>query len=187
MPVGANKAIRHLRTKIQQRSKDNVSFHAVSNQPTTTIAEHVFQLLFVQHHSSTIWVLCGFLLDLSQTANSRAHRNGRCRWQSVGPTSNYLTAGSAFPNSHAFSLDRVLTAKGTTVGAVLRNLNLFHQLSEGATVTCTILSGDSDFLSSLTHIFKLYLYTTICESKVKAARTELQEHGRRTGGDHCCV
>jgi hypothetical protein len=95
-----------------------------------------------------------WLLDLhfSQTSNSRTHSHGRCGRKSVGTSSNGLAATLAIPDSGARALDGVLTAKGATVGRVLRNLNLTKELTKCGTVSGSVLSCDTDLLSTLSHI-----------------------------------
>ena len=90
-------------------------------------------------------------LHLSQTSNGGTNRDGRRRRQRVGATGHYLTAGFAFPDSDACSLDIVFSTECTMVRAVLTNLNLLDELSECATVTSTVLSSDSDFLGAFSH------------------------------------
>ena len=92
------------------------------------------------------------LLDLSQTANGTANGNGRCCGEGVGTSGNDLAATLAVPDTGTGALDGVLAAEGTAVGGVLADLDLAHELTEGGTISGSVLSGDSDLLGALTHV-----------------------------------
>lgn len=98
-----------------------------------------------------IGYLCVFCLHSSQTGNVGSDRNRGGGGQRVSSTGNDFAASSAFPDSYAGSLDVVLTAKDATVGGVLGDFDLADQFSQSGTVTGTVLSGDTDLLSALSH------------------------------------
>ena len=95
--------------------------------------------------------LWGFRQLLAQTSNSGSDCDGSRCAQRVGSSSNDLTASLAFPDSNAGALDIVLSAENASVCAVLGYFNLSDQLSQSGTVSCSVLSGDTDLLSALTH------------------------------------
>jgi hypothetical protein len=96
-------------------------------------------------------LLGGFLGHLAQTPNGRPHCHGRSRTERIRATSHDLSAGSAFPNAHTGSLDRVLTTKDASVGAVLGDFDFAQQFTERTTVSRTVLSGNSNLLCSFSH------------------------------------
>jgi hypothetical protein len=68
---------------------------------------------------------------------------------SPSSTSQASSAAAAFPDTDRLSLDRVLTAESASVLAVLGDFNLLDLLTEGRTVTGTVLSDNSGFLGTL--------------------------------------
>jgi hypothetical protein len=94
-------------------------------------------------------------LKTTKTSNGGSHCDGTGSAQCVTSTSDDFTATSAFPDSRALALHRVLAAKDTSVRGVLRDLNLLHQLSQCGTVAGSILSGDAYFLGAFTHVAAL--------------------------------
>lgn len=69
----------------------------------------------------------------------------------VGSTGNGLVAGLALPDAHARSLHGLLATETARVFGVLGHLNLLDLLSEGGTISGTVLSYDSDLLCTLGH------------------------------------
>ena len=90
-------------------------------------------------------------LNLSQTSNSTSNGDSRSSAQTVSTSSYSFLARPAVPDSYTGSLHRVLSAECTTVGGMLRYLNLSHELTERSTVTGTVLSCDSYLLCTLSH------------------------------------
>jgi hypothetical protein len=99
--------------------------------------------------------LGGFGLKTTKTSNGGSHGDGTGSAQCVASSRDDFTATSAFPDSRALALDRVLAAKDTSVRGVLRDLDLLHQLSQGGTVAGSVLSGDAYFLGAFTHFVAL--------------------------------
>jgi len=91
-------------------------------------------------------------LDLSETSNCRSNSDSGSSAQTIGSSGDNLLAWLAIPNSYTGSLNRVLSTERTTESRMLRDLNLAHQLTEGGTITCSVLSCDTDLLCTLSHI-----------------------------------
>ena len=99
-------------------------------------------------------------LGAAKSLDRRSHRHGSGRGDRPGASSDDLSALLALPNTHARSLHGVLATEGTSIAtrqfdflnvrAVLRNLNLLHNLTQRRTVSRSILSANSNLLSSLT-------------------------------------
>jgi hypothetical protein len=96
-----------------------------------------------------------FCLQFSQTSNSGTNSDCRCGRNRVSSSGHNLTARTALPDSSAGTLHTVLSAKDTLVLRVLRNLNLFHQLTQSRTVSGSVLSCDSDLLCASSHFVEL--------------------------------
>ena len=92
-------------------------------------------------------------MNLPQTSNSTPNSNSRWGTQTVSTSGDGLPTRLAFPDSDNSSLDGVLSTEGTTVSAVLGDFDLTEKLTEGGTVSGSVLSGDSNlFGAMLTHI-----------------------------------
>ena len=89
------------------------------------------------------------LSHLSQSSDSRSDGRSSSGGHSVGTTSDSLSAGSASPDTDSTSLDRLLTTEGAVVSSVLLDLKLLNLSSQRRTVSDTVLTGDTNLLSSL--------------------------------------
>lgn len=98
-------------------------------------------------------------LGAAKSLDRRSHRHGSGRGDRPGASSDDLAALLALPNTHARSLDGVLTAESAgvargprgqqTLRAVLRDLNLLDDLTQRGAITRSVLSADADLLRSL--------------------------------------
>lgn len=70
---------------------------------------------------------------------------------SPGTSSKGLLTSTALPDSDDSSLDSVLTTERADVSRMLCDFHLLDILSEGSTITGSVLSGDTDLSSSLGH------------------------------------
>ena len=75
----------------------------------------------------------------------------------ISTTGDLFVGMFALPDADSGSLDTVLSAEWRHVGGVLTDLEFLNDLSEGSTISCTVLTADTDFLSSLCHYVILYL------------------------------
>jgi hypothetical protein len=92
-------------------------------------------------------------LNLPQTSNRTPHGNSTGRAQTVCTTRHGLPTALTVPNTHHSPLDRILTAECTAIGGVLGDFDLTKKLTEGGTVTGSVLSGDANFSCAvLTHL-----------------------------------
>lgn len=122
------------------------------------------------------------MLNLPQPRNSTPDGNRTSSTQTIGTSSNNLFTTLAFPNTDNRPLDAVLSAEGTTVGAVLGDFNLAEEFTEGGSVAGAVFTGDSDFLGSvLSHVY-LFVYKEYCgERKVewRGREARMQSEWRR--------
>jgi hypothetical protein len=92
----------------------------------------------------------GLCLQLTQTTNGGANGDGSGGGGSVSTTGGHLVATRARPDSDVSTLNGVLTAELASVLRVLRNFDLLDLLTDGRTITGSVLSDDSDLLGSAT-------------------------------------
>lgn len=104
---------------------------------------HFFYKL--SHYLDSLRLHCAKTLDGTTDSDSRGGV------EHVSTTSDGLLAGLALPDSSGLALDGGLSAEGARVLAVLGNLNLLNKLTEGSSVSDTVLSGDSNLLRALSH------------------------------------
>ena len=105
-------------------------------------------------------LLLSLNLGTAKSLDRRSDSHGSGRSDSPSTSSDHLSALLALPNTHARSLHGVLATEGTSIAtrqfdflnvrAVLRNLNLLHNLTQRRTVSRSVLSANSNLLSSLT-------------------------------------
>ena len=67
----------------------------------------------------------------------------------VGTSGVDLLAGSALPDANGAPPHRVLSAEHAGVRGMLRDLHLLHLLTQGGTITGSVLSDNADLLRSL--------------------------------------
>jgi len=61
-----------------------------------------------------------------------------------------------FPQFHSFNADSCyLSAERAAILSVLGDFEFLDDLSEGGTISCSVFSGDTNFLSSLSHFYVL--------------------------------
>ena len=65
----------------------------------------------------------------------------------ISTSGNLLIGMFAFPDADGSSLDTVFAAEWGHVSGVLTDLEFLDDLSEGSTISGTVLSTDSNFLS----------------------------------------
>ena len=102
----------------------------------------------------------GLNLGAAKSLDRRSHSHGSRSGDSPGTSSDDLSALLALPNTHARSLDGVLTAESASIAtrqldsshvrAVLGDLNLLDNLTQRRTISRSVLSANSNLLSSLT-------------------------------------
>lgn len=87
--------------------------------------------------------------NIAETTDSGADSNSSGGSDGVSTTSDDDTAGAALPDTSSSALNGVLTAESALVLGVLGDLDLLDDLTEGSTVTSTVLTNDTNLLSSL--------------------------------------
>jgi len=75
----------------------------------------------------------------------------------ISTTSHLLSSSLAIPDTGSLSLNAGLSAEWTNVFSVLADFEFLDNLSQGSTISGTILSADSNLLCSLCHYVILYL------------------------------
>merc|ERR1712139_115851 len=94
-------------------------------------------------------------LDLGHLAKATDGRLGgdsSSRAWLPGATGDDLAAGLAVPDANVGALQGVLAAEGAGVGSVLRDLVTLQLLTDGSTITGTVLTNDSGLLRALAHL-----------------------------------
>ena len=99
----------------------------------------------------------GLLSQSSKTLNGGFGCDGSGGGELISSTGDLLIGMFAFPDANGDSLDTVLSAEWGDVFGVLTDLELLDDLSKGGTISGSVLSADSNFLSSLCHYVILYL------------------------------
>jgi len=94
------------------------------------------------------------LLQLAQTSDCGPHGRGGRGGKVPGASSDNHAAVivSAAPDADSLSLHVFLSAEGTDVLGVLRDLHLLDGLSEGSAVPGTVLADNTGLLRSLSHV-----------------------------------
>lgn len=95
---------------------------------------------------------CLSLGHFSQSSDGRSDSGGGSGGNGVSATGNSLLTGSTGPDTGSTSLDGLLTAEGAVVFGVLLDFQLLDLSSQGGTVTDTVLTCDTDLLSSLSPV-----------------------------------
>ena len=106
---------------------------------------------FYTIYSNRLICLRSLILNLPQPSNSTPNSHSTRRTQTISTTSNSLFTTSTRPNTNNCTLDRVLTAEGTTVCGVLGHFNLAEEFTEGGSVACSVFAGDADLSCALSH------------------------------------
>lgn len=96
----------------------------------------------------TLCSTCLLLAQLAQAANGGTDGNGGGGGRDVGSSGDDLVATRARPDTDVGALDGVLTAELAGVLSVLGNFDLLDLLTDGRTVASSVLSNDTDLLSS---------------------------------------
>jgi hypothetical protein len=91
----------------------------------------------------------GSLVHFTETTNGGSDGGGGCGRVHPGSSSDDALTSLARPDSDAGSLHGILSAECAGIFAVLGDFNLLHHLTEGSTITGSILSGDSNLLGTL--------------------------------------
>ena len=100
----------------------------------------------------------GLLSQSSKTLNGGFSGDGGGGGELIGSSGDLLIGMFAFPDANGDSLDTVLSAEWGDVFGVLTDLELLHDLSQGSTISGSVLSADSDLSRSLSHcILSKYL------------------------------
>ena len=90
-------------------------------------------------------------LHLSQSPDGGSDSGSSGGVKHVSSTGHTLATRLAGPDTDGLSLDRVLTTERACVLGVLGDLDLLDDLTKRSTVTSTVFTDDSDFLSSFSH------------------------------------
>lgn len=90
-------------------------------------------------------------LKISQSSDGRSDGGGGHGSVDVGSSGDDLVALGAVPDSGGLSLHGLLSAERAGVAGVLGDLELLGHLTEGSSITGSVLSDDSDLLRSLGH------------------------------------
>lgn len=88
------------------------------------------------------------LAQLAQAADGGTDSNGSSGGRDVGTSGDDLVAATTSPDTDVRALDGVLTAELAGVLSVLGNFDLLDLLTDGRTVASSVLSNDTDLLSS---------------------------------------
>ena len=135
----------HMHTPHAHQSRIIIIHSHFPNIPSKSNSAHV---VGAQLHTCCLRVIG---LHLSQTRNIGPDGDGGRGGERIGATGGNLSAGSTFPDSHTGALDVVLSAKDASVGGVLGDFDLANQFTQGGTVAGSVLSGDANFLGTLSH------------------------------------
>ena len=97
-----------------------------------------------------------------------------CSWKLISTSGDFLSSLFAFPDSDSLSLDALLwkqnralltcnlkensylSTEGGDVFSVLGDFKFLNDFSEGRTVTCSVLSADSNLLCSFCHYYLIF-------------------------------
>lgn len=90
----------------------------------------------------------------SQSSDGRSDSGGSSGGDSVSTTSDSLLTRRTSPDTGSTSLDGLLTTERAVVSSVLLNFQLLDLSSQGGTVTDTVLTSDTNLLSSLSPVIK---------------------------------
>lgn len=89
------------------------------------------------------------LSELSQSSDGGSDGVGGSSGDGVSATGNGLLAGGTSPDTNGTSSNGGLSAEGAVVSGVLLDFQLLTLSSQRRTVSDTVLTGDSNLLSSL--------------------------------------
>ena len=120
------------------------------------------------------------LTQLAKTTNGGAHSDGSGGGRSVGSSGGDLVAAKASPDSNVGTLHGVLTAELARVLGVLSNFDLADLLTDGGTIASSVLSDDSNLLSSAT----LQIRT---KDNVEASFAFKQTRNKHKQGSESCI
>lgn len=85
-----------------------------------------------------------FLLQLSETTNSRSDCRSSGRGQCVRTSSDGFSAATAVPNTSGNTLDGILSTEGAGVLRMLSDFDLLHDLSQRGTISGSVLTDNTD-------------------------------------------
>ena len=94
---------------------------------------------------------------LAETTDGGAGSHGSGSGEVVCTAGDGLAAATAVPDASSLTGDGVLAAESAGVSRVLSDLRLLGDLTEGGTITCSVLANDSDLLGVLCHLCKVRL------------------------------
>eukprot|EP00353_Schmidingerella_taraikaensis_P014156 CAMPEP_0185583180 /NCGR_PEP_ID=MMETSP0434-20130131/21368_1 /TAXON_ID=626734 ORGANISM="Favella taraikaensis, Strain Fe Narragansett Bay" /NCGR_SAMPLE_ID=MMETSP0434 /ASSEMBLY_ACC=CAM_ASM_000379 /LENGTH=102 /DNA_ID=CAMNT_0028202191 /DNA_START=81 /DNA_END=386 /DNA_ORIENTATION=+ len=95
--------------------------------------------------------LVSVLANLAETSNVGAHSRGSWCGKLEGTASDDLAASLARPDTSDIAGDAGLTAEDADVLGVRGHLNLLQQLTDGSTITGTVLTADAHLLRATSH------------------------------------
>ena len=164
-----------------------------SNETKTPSQIRSFQQ--TTHHYSRNRILALRLhLGATQSLDGRTHGHGSRSGHSPRTSSDHLSALLTLPNTHARSLHGVLATEGTSIAtrqfdflnvrAVLRNLNLLHNLTQRRTVSRSILSANSNLLSSLTLCLRYIPFPTDVHCPSEPRHSNVTRTTRKKASSH---
>merc|ERR1711915_378368 len=112
------------------------------------------------------------LSELSESSSGGLDGQSSGGLQLPSTSSGDLLAGPALPDTDGSSLGSVLSTECASVASVLPDLHLLDGLTEGSSVSDSVLSGNADFLGSLGHCWLLL--------RTKGADVEKSRRGRKS-------
>lgn len=89
---------------------------------------------------------------VSQSSDGRSDSGSGSGRNGVSTTSNGLLTRRTVPDTGSTSFDSLLTTEGTVVSGVLLHFQLLDLSSQRRTVTDTVLTSDTNLLSSLSPV-----------------------------------
>ena len=117
---------------------------------------HVFTsrthpMCYQSDSGSSVVLSGGLLSQSSESLNGGIGSDGGGGGKDVSSSGNLLSSSLALPDSDGSSFNGVLSAEWGDVSGVLVDFDLSDVLSEGGSVSGSVLSADSDLSSSLGH------------------------------------
>jgi len=90
--------------------------------------------------------------DFTKTTNVAANGDSSSSAHRPSSSSNGFSTSTTRPNSNRRALYAVLTAKCARETCVLRNFQLLGHFPQRGTISGSVFTSDSDFLSALGHL-----------------------------------
>ena len=129
----------------------NSDLETFSSSPFRASSNIYYLFVLSTKTSSSLGSDLGLLSQSSETLDGGLGRNGKGSRELISATSDLLVSSLAVPDADGGSFDSILSAEWRHVSGVLGDFKLLDDLSQGSTISGSVLSTDSDFLSSLCH------------------------------------